>query len=204
MTVTEKQQQVLDYMKRFQARQGFLPSLREICHALGLASPGSLVKHLRALEAEGQLSRSPGKKRAWKLARPLGPPTIPLLGRIAAGAPLLAEENREDEIPIDPTFFGSETCFALKVKGDSMVEAHISDGDLAVIRPGEEADDGQIVAVLVEGAETEATLKILRRRNGKLELHPANAGYQPLVFRGRERSRVRILGRLAGVIRIRP
>jgi repressor LexA len=167
-----------------------------------------LHKHLQALEKEGYLERSPGKKRTWNLTvrgwnmigRPVSP-SIPLLGQIAAGTPILAEQNREEELPIDPALFGAGEVFALRVRGDSMVDTHIQDGDLAIIRPQEEAQDGQIVAVQVEDLEPEATLKVLRRRNGAIELHPANSQYKPLIFRGAQRARVRILGRLVGVIR---
>ncbi len=202
MTITHRQQQVLNFIARFQAREGFPPSVREICAHLGLQSPGSLIKHLRALEGEGLLSRNPGKKRAWKLTRPLRPGTLPLIGQIAAGTPILAAENREDEIPVDPWLFGDEDSFALRVKGDSMIEAQIKDGDLAVIRPQEEAVNGSIVAVLVEGLETEASLKTIRRGPGRLELISANAAYAPLVFEGEDVGRVKVLGRLVGLIRV--
>jgi len=208
MSITERRKQILEWVAGSQARNGFPPAVREIGKALGLASPGSLHKHLQALEKEGYLERSPGKKRTWNLTakgwnmigRPVSP-SIPLLGQIAAGTPILAEQNREEELPIDPALFGAGEVFALRVRGDSMVDAHIQDGDLAIIRPQEEAQDGQIVAVQVEDLEPEATLKVLRRRNGAIELHPANSQYKPLIFRGAQRSRVRILGRLVGVIR---
>ncbi len=211
MKITERQKEILAYLGKFQAREGFPPSIREICTALDLKSPGSLHRHLRALETEGCLEKNPGKKRAWKLTeigwqlvgRPSAP-AIPVIGRIAAGTPILAEENREDELPIDPTIFGSDAAFALKVQGDSMKDAQIRDGDLAIIRPQEEADSGQIVAVRVQGIETEATLKVLRLSKGSVELHPANEEYEPLIFSGEERSKVEILGKLIGVIRTRP
>ncbi|MFH1091114.1 MAG: S24 family peptidase, partial [Pseudomonadota bacterium] len=109
--------------------------------------------------------------------------------------------NLEAELLFDPVLFGSDQLFALKVKGDSMTGVHILDGDLAVIRPQEEAEDGQIVAVLIEGLEPEATLKVLRRKKGRIELQAANEAYQPLVFEGKDLGRVTILGRLVGVIR---
>lgn len=202
MTITERQQQVLDFIAAFQAKEGFPPSVREICAHLGLKSPGSLIKHLRALEEEGLLRRNPGKKRAWKLTRAPGPRTIPLVGRIAAGTPIMAVENREDDVPVDPWLFGDEDTFALRVKGDSMIEAQIRDGDLAVIRPQAEAQNGDIAAVLIEGIEPEASLKTIRRSPGRLELLPANAAYEPLVFEGREIERVQVLGRLVGLIRV--
>jgi repressor LexA len=210
MSITERRQQILEWLAKFQARKGFPPSVREIGEALGLASAGSLHKHLQALEKGGYLERSPGKKRTWSvtnkawdlIGRPT-PPSIPLVGQIAAGAPILAVQNREEELPVDPALFGSDEVFALRVKGDSMIDAHIQDGDLAIIRPQEDAEDGQIVAVQVEDLEPEATLKVLRRSNGGIELHPANSRYAPLIFKDAQRSKVTILGRLVGVIRPR-
>jgi repressor LexA len=204
MGITDRQKEVLDFIGAFQAREGFPPSIREICRALGLTSPGSLSKHLRALEAEGFLNSIPGKKRAWKLTHQRLPFSVPLVGQIAAGTPILAEENREDDLPVDPRLFGSEDAFALRVKGDSMIEAQIRDGDLAVIRPQEDAGNGEIVAVLVEGLEAEATLKILRRSKKKLELQAANPAYGPLIFKGGDMAKVKILGKLIGIIRPAP
>lgn len=211
MSITERRRQILEWFGRLQTRKGFPPSVREMGEALGLASAGSLHKHLQALEKGGYLERNPGKKRTWKLTnkaweligkRPS--PSIPLLGQIAAGTPILAVQNREEELPVDPALFGSDEVFALRVKGDSMIDAHIRDGDLAVIRPQEDAEDGQVVAVQVEDVEPEATLKVLRKRNGTLELHPANSRYAPLIFNGTQRSKVTILGKLVGVIRPKP
>ena len=204
MGITERQKEILDFMGVHQDREGFPPALREICKALGLASAGSLTKHIRILEKEGYLSRLPGKKRAWKLTnRPRGA-SVPLVGQIAAGTPILAEENKEDDLPVDPKLFGATEAFALRVKGDSMIGAQIRDGDLAIIKPQEDAKDGDIAAVMVEGLESEATLKIIRRGNGYLRLHPANPAYEPLVFKGEDLERVKILGKLIGVIRSKP
>ena len=106
MVVTNRQQQILEFINRFQAKNGFGPTIREVCQAMGLASPGSLIKHLRALEREGELTRSPGKKRTWQVTRGRsGGPSIPLIGQIAAGTPILAEENRETDLPVDPGAF---------------------------------------------------------------------------------------------------
>jgi repressor LexA len=211
MKITERRKEILAYLEKFQQREGFPPSIREICSALDLKSPGSLHRHLRVLEERGCLEKSPGKKRAWKLTeigrRIVGRPSapgIPLIGRIAAGTPILAEENKEDELPVDPTIFGSDAAFALRVQGDSMKDAQIRDRDLAIIRPREDADSGRIVAVRIRGIETEATLKILRRSEGRVELHPANDDYEPLVFSGEDCSKVEILGELIGVIRTKP
>ena len=104
---------------------------------------------------------------------------------------------------MDPELFGCDATFALRVKGDSMIDAHIQDGDLAIIQPWEDAENGRIVAAMVDGLESEATLKLFHRKKTRIELHAANPHYQPLVFEGPQRSRVRIIGRLVGVIRPR-
>jgi len=174
MGITTRQKEILRFIENFQAREGFPPSVREICKAMGLSSAGSLIKHLRALELQGRLTGTPGKKRAWKLIGRPSHVSLPLVGRIAAGTPILAEENRENDLPVDPRFFGSEKVFALWVKGDSMIDAQIRDGDLAIIRPQHVAENGEIVVVLLDGIEPEATLKIFRQQNGDIELHPAN------------------------------
>jgi repressor LexA len=113
----------------------------------------------------------------------------------------MALENREDELPVDPSIFGSKTCFALRVQGDSMIDAHIADGDLAIIRPQRQAESGQIVAVIVRNILHEATLKILRKTKGTAELHSANRAYPPMVFSGSQRGRIRIIGKFVGIIR---
>ncbi len=206
MTVTTRQKQILDFINLFHEREGFPPSLREICKALGLVSTGSLIKHIRSLESKGFIKGTPGSKRAWKIVDPTYKKEafIPLFGQIAAGRPILAQENKEEELPINPSFFGSSEAFALRVKGDSMIEAHIQDGDLAIIRPQQEAENGSTVAVIVEDIEPEATLKIFKIDNDQIELHPANEFYEPLVFKGKDRSKIKILGKLIGVIRANP
>ncbi|MFH0957141.1 MAG: transcriptional repressor LexA [Pseudomonadota bacterium] len=203
MNLTQRQKQILNFMRLFQEREGFPPSLREICQELGLVSPGSLIKHIRSLEAQGSIRGMPGKKRAWKVVSIKSAITssIPVLGHIAAGSPILAQESNDDDLPINPNFFGSPEAFALRVKGDSMIDAHIQDGDLAIIRPQEDAENGDIVAVMVDDIEAEATLKILRIDKELIELRPANESYEPLIFRRMDRSKIRILGKLIGVIR---
>jgi repressor LexA len=195
MSITTRQRQLLDFIKQFQRQEGLPPSLRDMCAALGLSSPGSLLRHLQILESQGHLTRLPGKKRTWRPTNRSLMISIPLLGRIAAGEPILAEQNVEDNLPFDPAFFGSEAAFALQVKGD---------GDLAIIRHQADAENGEIVAVLVEGLESEATLKILRRKKGSIELQASNPAYPPLIFKGRNRARLKILGKLIGVVRRKP
>ena len=206
MELTKRQKQVLDFIKQHIENQGIAPSVREICDHFGLKGPAGVHRILKILESKGFLSSSPGKKRSWRLTekvRGLVPAGgIPVLGQIAAGLPIEAQENRVEELPVDPAgLFGKESCFALYVRGDSMVDAHITDGDIAVIQPADEVNDGEIAAVLVEGILPEATLKIVRRRKGSIELHAANPLYKPMVFHGRDAADVRILGRLAGIIR---
>ncbi len=204
MSISSQQKKVLTFIRSFQEKNGYPPSLREICEALNLSSPGSLIKHVRRLESEGLLARTPGKKRAWRVTADGPRSSIPLIGRIAAGTPILADANKEDDLPVDPMLFGVADAFALRVYGDSMVDAHIREGDIAIIRPQADADDGEIVAVVIEGIQIEATLKVLRRRRSSLELVAANPLYEPLVFHGPERARVHIVGKLIGLIRRSP
>lgn len=200
--LTPRQQSVLDFIRVHQRDESMAPTVREICAHLGLKGPAGVHRILNVLIDKGCLSTTPGKKRSWRLAHGIPGKTIPLLGQIAAGLPLEAVENREDDLPLDPGLFGrDENCFALRVAGDSMIEAHIMEGDLAIIRPGAAARDGEIVAALVEDILSEATLKILRRRPGVIELEAANPAYPPLVFEGEEQDRVQILGTLVGVVR---
>ena len=205
MNPTKGQQRVLDYIRQYLEKEGHPPSVLEMCAGLGLKSHGSLIKHLRALEGLGLLEHSPGLSRSWMPAswtpRAGAPAGIPLVGRIAAGTPILAQEDREEDLPVDPALFGSRDCLALRVRGDSMIGAGILDGDLAVIEPGEQAEPGSIVAVLVEGLESEATLKRFRLEGQAIRLEAANPDIPDLFFQGQERSRVRIVGRLRGLIR---
>lgn len=208
MSLTKKQKEVLEFIAEFQTREGFPPSVREMCEGLGTSSPGSMYKHVQALEKRRYLEKIPGKKRAWKLTQRASDlvgqpssPSIPLYGQIAAGLPILAQQNKEEDLPVDPALFGSPEAFALKVQGESMKDLQIRDGDLAIIRRQENAENGQIVAAMVDGMETEATLKILRRTRSSIELHPANEAFQPQIFKGNDRARVTILGKLVGVIR---
>jgi repressor LexA len=201
LKLTQRQEQVLLYIRSYQEKLGITPTIREICSHFGLKGPAGIHRILHVLVEKGYLIASAGKKRSWRI--PGGPvgKNIPIIGRIAAGIPIMALENREDELRIDPSIFGSKTCFALRVQGDSMIEAHIADGDLAIIRPQSQAENGQIVAVIVRNILHEATLKILRKTKGTMELHSANSAYPPMVFSGWQRGRIRIVGKLVGIIR---
>ncbi len=213
MKVTPRERQILNFIGSFHRTRGHGPSIREICSGIGLKSPGSLYKIIKRLEEKGLLKTTRGRSRTIRLTgagRTLLRPhvaagkrvrKIPLLGRIAAGEPIDADQELLEELGCDPGLFGASECFALLVKGDSLIEKHIRPGDIAVIRPAQEVANGEIGAVIVDGLLPEAVLKIVRYKKDSLELHSANPAYPPLVFRQEEQGRVRIIGRLAGIIR---
>lgn len=167
-----REKQVLNFIREFSAENGYAPSIREICAGVGLRSTASVNYHLKNLQQKGLLTQGEkGRKRA--IAAPQRPGQIPLIGTVTAGLPILALENREGTISWD----GDPTCFALRVRGDSMINAGIFSGDVVVVRPQPTADDGQIV---VARLEDEATVKRLRRRNGQIWLMPENEAYAPI------------------------
>ncbi|MFW8601746.1 transcriptional repressor LexA [Desulfobacterota bacterium M19] len=199
--LTERQRSIILYIRAHQIQYGISPTVREICSHLGLKGPAGVHRILHKLVDKGILLAEKGKKRSWLLAS--GPPreSIPVLGAIAAGEPIEAITNYEEDLPIDPKMFGCDDGFALVIKGDSMIEAHIIEGDLAIIRPQRTVQSGQIAAVMVEGLLPEATLKIFRKINSRVELHAANSTYKPLIFAGKDREQVRIIGKLMGIVR---
>lgn len=165
-----KREEILAYIEKFAAENGYSPSIREIGAAVGLRSTASVTYHLTQLQAQGRLTYEPGKKRAITTAVTRFTGQIPVIGLVTAGLPILALENQTGTIPWD----GDPRCFALRVRGDSMLGAGILDGDLVVVRPQEIADDGQIV---VARLGDEATVKRLRRQNGRVWLQPENPNY---------------------------
>ncbi|BBO91997.1 transcriptional repressor LexA [Desulfosarcina ovata] len=199
--LTPRQQSVLEFIITFQQEQRMAPTVREICAHFGLSGPAGIHRILNLLKDKGYLVAEAGKKRAWRFNRDVIGPGIPLIGTIAAGQPMEAIENIEAELSISPALFGCKRCFGLRVKGDSMIDAHIMDGDLAIIRPQKRVENGQIAAVMVQNLLSEATLKIVRFDRSSLTLEPANAAYSPLVFKGPQRSQVTVLGKYVGVIR---
>ncbi|HIQ76222.1 MAG TPA: transcriptional repressor LexA [Candidatus Faecousia excrementipullorum] len=167
-----REEQVLNFIREFSAENGYAPSIREICAGVGLRSTASVNYHLKNLQQKGLLTLGEkGRKRA--IAAPQRPGQIPLIGTVTAGLPILALENREGTISWD----GDPTCFALRVRGDSMINAGIFSGDVVVVRPQPTADDGQIV---VARLEDEATVKRLRRHDGQIWLMPENEAYAPI------------------------
>jgi repressor LexA len=199
--LTPRQKSVLEFIMAYQKENRMAPSVREIGGHLGLSAPAGIHRLLHVLKEKGYIVAEPGKKRSWRLARHITGQGIPVLGDIAAGVPMEAIENIEEELRIDPSVFGCDHCFGLRVNGDSMIGANIQDGDIAIIRPQKQVKNGGIAAVLVEDLLPEATLKIVQRTGTALTLKAANPAYRSLVFRYGGRKRVSIVGKLVGVIR---
>jgi repressor LexA len=202
--ISDRQQQVLDFIRETVGDRGYPPSVREIGEALGLSSPSTVHSHLESLSRAGMIRRDPTKPRAIEILdespdeSPVLPDSlraVPLVGRIAAGAPILAEEAVEDVMPLPVDLVGTGPVFMLTVRGDSMIDAGILDGDYVVVRSQSDAQDGDIVAALVE--EEEATVKRLARQAGKVVLIAENPAYEPMVFE----DGVRILGKVVSVLR---
>ena len=204
MALTKRQRQVLDFISRFLDDNGYCPSYEEIARGLELASLATVHKHISVLETKGYLKRGFNQSRSLELApkflqeqRRLRPPNleIPLLGRIAAGIPVETVEQKESLNFAD--FAGNGNTFALEVRGDSMIEDHICDGDLILLERVSEAHDGDIVVALVGGSDT--TLKRFYRETGSMvRLQPANAALKPIMVPARD---VEIQGRLLAVLR---
>ena len=170
---SNKAQLIVDYVNQFIQENGYSPSVREIGAAVGLRSTASVIYHLQALQEKGLL-QSPGSKgRKRAIVTTVRPGQIPVVGVVTAGLPILAVENQEGFLSWD----GDPGCFALRVRGDSMINAAILSGDLVVVRPQQSADDGQIVVARIGD---EATVKRLRRRSGKVWLMPENDSYAPI------------------------
>ena len=205
--LTERQREVLGFIRTFTTRHGVPPTVREI-GARFHVTPRAAFDHLRALERKGALKRraSAGRtSRALTLAG--GAPTnyrsVPILGRIAAGLPLLAEENREGELPVAASALpgGGEDVFALRVRGESMIDAHICDGDLVLVRRQDSAQPADIVvALLGDGGEEEATVKRFFRDGKRVVLKPEHPTMAPIVVDPTE-YQVRVLGKVVGVLR---
>ena len=198
--LTGRQQEIWDFLVDYVDRHGYPPTVREIGEAVGLASPSTVHAHLANLERAGLLKRDPTKPRALELvgrepAAAQASDKLPLLGQIAAGGPLLAEQNVEDEIAVPETLRGD---FVLRVKGDSMIEAGILDGDLVVVRRAQDAKNGDIVVALAGDDESadEATVKTFYREHGRVRLQPENAALEPIYA-----SHVQVLGKVVGVFR---
>ncbi len=204
--LTARQRRILEFIRDWVERYGYPPSVREIGEAVGLVSPSSVAYQLKELERKGFLRRDPNRPRAVdvrppsdllddesaRAARPT-PAYVPMLGRIAAGGPILAEQAVEDVFPLPRELVGEGEVFMLQVKGDSMLEAAICDGDWVVVRQQPTANAGEIVAAMIEG---EATVKTYRRKDGHVWLMPQNPAFDPIP--GDDAT---ILGRVVAVLR---
>ncbi|WP_432277598.1 transcriptional repressor LexA [Kitasatospora brasiliensis] len=204
--LTERQRRVIEVIRDSVQRRGYPPSMREIGQAVGLSSTSSVAHQLMALERKGFLRRDPHRPRAYEVrgvevARPntaetAGRPStsyVPLVGRIAAGGPILAEQTVEDVFPLPRQLVGEGELFALTVRGDSMVEAAICDGDWVTVRRQPVAENGDIVAAMIDG---EATVKRLKREDGRIWLMPHNPAYEPI-----NGDNATILGKVVAVLR---
>lgn len=217
--LTERQQRIMEAIRSSLASRGYPPTMREIGDAVGLASPSSVKYQLQVLEEKGYLRRDPISTRAIEIVAPdddvaiaatdggdgrhltlhdgtstaAAPSFVPLVGRIAAGGPLLAEQAVEDVFPLPRRLVGDGDLFLLKVVGESMIEAAICDGDFVVVRQQQVAENGEIVAAMIDG---EATVKTFKRTDGHVWLLPANPAFSPI-----DGTDAEILGRVVSVLR---
>ena len=204
---TEKQRRILDVIREFTAAMGYPPSVREIGERVGLSSSSTVQSHLKTLERRGLLRRDPTKPRALVPAdmvlRAAAPPAehvhpdsiaVPIVGRVAAGVPITATENYEETFVLPQSFVGGKGgAFMLRVKGDSMIEAAILDGDLIVVEPRPTAENGEIVVAMIDG---EATVKRFFREAGRIRLQPENRDMAPIYA-----DDVTVVGRVEAVVR---
>jgi repressor LexA len=206
MDLTKRQQEIFDFIKRYSAKNGYPPTVRDIGKAVGLASSSTVHAHLANLEKLGLLRRDPTKPRALELldravdsvrsaVRPAG---VPLVGSVAAGQPILAEENIEEYVDVPAAVGGEDGDFVLRVRGESMIDAGILEGDFVVVRPQDVAVDGEIVVALV-GDEAEATVKRFFHEPDHVRLQPENRTMEPI--RSKD---VRVLGKVVGLYRSVP
>lgn len=210
----EREQRILDYMKNEIRAKGYPPTVREICGALNIKSTSTVHKDIDNLEKKGFIKKDPSKPRALMIVDQdtpedvsVMPPSvditertdivdIPVVGRIAAGTPITAEQNIDDSFPVPARFVGSGTNFMLTVKGESMIEAGIMDGDYILVEQQNTARNGEIVVAMVDGFESEATVKTYYHEGDHIRLQPENSSMSPIIVKD-----VKILGKVRGVFR---
>lgn len=197
LNLTKRQSEIYEFIKTHLDKTGYPPTVREIGEALGLHSPSTVHAHLAKLEKSGALRRDPTKPRAIELlverAKRVVRPSVPLVGQVAAGQPILAEENIEEELEI-PSMIGAESGdYALRVKGDSMRDIGILENDYVVVHPAASADNGEVVVAMLED---EATVKRFFREKDQVRLQPENSDYEPIIA-----TEVNLLGKVIGVFR---
>ena len=198
--ITDKQREILEYIKETILKKGYPPAVREICEAVRLKSTSSVHSHLEQLEKNGYIRRDPTKPRTieiiddtFNLAR-REVVNVPLLGTVAAGAPILAQENIENYFPIPVEMLPNKEIFMLKVKGDSMIDAGIYNGDRVIVAKADTARNGEIVVALVDDS---ATVKTFYQEKGRFRLQPQNASMDPIIL-----DEVQILGKVIGLFRL--
>jgi repressor LexA len=196
--LTKRQKEIFDFIRRYASKYGYPPTVREIGKAVGLQSSSTVHAHLANLEKVGLLRRDPTKPRAIELLvdrakRAMRGSGLPLVGHVSAGEPILAEENIEDYVQVPPAIGGEEGDYILQVKGDSMRDAGILEGDYVVVSQVDDADNGEIVVALIED---EATVKRFYREKDRVRLQPANKAYKPIRTRDAQ-----VLGKVIGVYR---
>jgi repressor LexA len=196
-TATPRQERILQVIREFTVQHGYPPSVREIGERVGLSSSSTIHSHLKTLEKRGMLQRDPTKPRAMRTEMgPVAPESVvmPIVGRVAAGVPITAEENLEGEFVLPASFVSRGAgSFMLRVQGESMIDAGILNGDLLVVRPQKNAENGEIVVAMLEG---EATVKRFYRESGRFRLQPENQTMEPIYA-----SDVDIVGRVEAVVR---
>ncbi len=213
----DRERKILTYMKEEIKKKGYPPTVREMCTALGIKSTSTTHKDLENLEMKGYIKKDPAKPRALMIVDPdtgrsfgdsgISEPfreetvrndvvDVPVIGRIAAGTPILAEQNIDETIPVPSRFLPKGNSFMLTVKGESMVEAGIMDGDYILVHQQNTANNGDIVVAMVDGFESEATVKTFYKENGHIRLQPENQNMSPIIV-----SDVKILGLVKGVFR---
>ncbi len=196
-SLTARQQQVYDFIVHYSEQQGYAPSLQEIAGHLQIRGNLGVIRHLGALEKKGYIRRSSGSSRGIVLLGRSLSRSLPLVGSVQAGPLSEALENIEGYLSVDTSLVRGDGSFLLRVQGDSMIEAQIAPGDLAVIRPQQAAEDGDIVVAMIDG---EATLKRFFRETDGVRLQPENERLQPIIWRP-EDGHLRILGKVTGIMR---
>lgn len=211
----EREQKILNYMKEEIRTKGYPPTVREICAALGIKSTSTTHKDIESLVRQGYLVKDPSKPRALMVVDPSEKDypvsassgnvsafpesdvvEIPVVGRVAAGTPILAEENIEDTFSVPARYASNGTNFMLRVRGESMIEAGIMDGDLILVHQTQEVHNGEIVVAMIDGFESEATVKTFYKENGYIRLQPENHTMSPIIVHD-----VKIMGKVKGVFR---
>ena len=208
--LTQRQREILDYLKHMLREKAYPPTVREIGLAIGLSSSSTVQNHLNTLERKGYIKRDPSKSRAIELVEKDTTGVsdqygrivaLPIIGSVAAGTPILAESNIEDRVEMSGGLFG-DNSFLLRVRGDSMIDDGILDGDLVAVRPGGEPTNGAVVVARIENPETgesEATVKRYYREASGFRLEPANAAHQPIKVKA-----LNVEGLVVGVVRVNP